>query len=83
MTTDATPNESTPESEGAASELQEAVRSVAEAHRGEEADFVFTALKAELAKRLISGDVSNELLHSYASAIAEGKDVTVRPEDIG
>lgn len=70
------------ESSALAATVQEVIQSVAASQEGQDPDDIFVALKAELAKRVLARAIPNEALHSYAAAIAEGRQVTVDPKDL-
>ena len=65
-----------------AASVQEAMDTVAASRRGQATDDVFVALKAELAKRTVTHAISNEALRSYAAAIADGREVSLDPNDL-
>jgi hypothetical protein len=70
------------ESSGLAATVQEVIQTVATTREGHAPDEIFVALKAELAKRALTGAIPNDVLHSYAAAVAEGRDVSVDPKDL-
>lgn len=70
------------EGESAAGVVQEVADAVAATHPDQGPDYVFAALKSELAKRALTQQVPNEALHKYALAISEGHPVTVDPADL-
>ncbi|HKF19257.1 MAG TPA: hypothetical protein VKF14_19015 [Candidatus Dormibacteraeota bacterium] len=70
------------ESSGLAATVQEVIQTVAATRQGDAPDDIFVALKAELAKRALTPSIPNEALHSYAAAIAEGRQVSVDPNDL-
>jgi hypothetical protein len=65
-----------------AASVQEAMDTVAASRRGQDTDDIFVALKAELAKRAVTQAISNETLRSYAAAIADGREVSLDPNDL-
>ena len=65
-----------------AASVQEAIDAVAASRRGQAPDDVFVALKAELAKRAVTQAISNDTLRSYAVAIADGREVSLDPNDL-
>ena len=65
-----------------AASVREALDTVAASRRGQTTDDIFVALKAELAKRAMTLAISNEALRSYAAAIADGREVSLDPNDL-
>ncbi len=65
-----------------AASVQEALDTVAASRGGQATDDIFVALKAELAKRAMTLEISNEALRSYAAAIADGREVSLDPNDL-
>lgn len=70
------------ESSALAATVQEVIQTVAASREGHPPDEIFVALKAELAKRALTPEIPNEALRSYAAAIAEGRQVSVDPNDL-
>lgn len=70
------------ESSALAATVQEVIQTVAASREGQAPDDIFVALKAELAKRALTPTIPNEALRSYAAAIAEGRQVSVDPNDL-
>lgn len=70
------------ESSALAATVHEVVQTVAAEREGHAPDDIFVALKAELAKHALNAAIPNDVLHSYAAAIAAGRQVSVDPEDL-
>src|SRR5262249_1021146 len=79
MTEDVTDRD---ESSALAATVQEVIQSVAASREGHAPDEIFVALKAELAKRALTLEIPNEALRTFAAAIAEGRQVSVDPNDL-
>jgi len=79
MTEDVTDRD---ESSALAATVQEVIQSVAASREGHAPDEIFVALKAELAKRSLTLEIPNEALRTFAAAIAEGRQVSVDPNDL-
>ena len=60
--------------------LQRACDVVAERYAGQEADTVFTALKAEIARQRVEIQIPNKNLRAYAEAISAGRRIRVQVE---
>lgn len=71
------------ESSALATSVQEVIEAVAASQEGHDPGDIFVALKAELAKRVLTPAIPNETLRSYAAAHCRGGPSQRPPEGSG